>query len=234
MSKYNIPARILKCAVMLLLAAVFSNQAFSATAHVAEIGKMVEVGDVIFLDVKPIPFKKISEATMSWTNHVGIVVDVSGNEPIVAESTFPFSKKTSWSKFVRRSENGRVAVYRMQQPLKEDQRAALLKAVEKRLNIHYDTGFDLHSKGQFCSRFVHEVVAESTGTELGEVETFRTIFKNNPKAGLAFWRAWYFGSVPWERQTVTPASVLRSRHLKPVFDGSVTFGDIKSVAESAL
>jgi len=34
------------------------------------------------------------------------------------------------------------------------------------------TGFDLHSPGQFCSRFVREVLLEATGVEVGEVETF--------------------------------------------------------------
>jgi len=40
-----------------------------------------------------------------------------------------------------------------------------------------------------------------------------------PQADVGFWRAWYFGSIPWQRETVTPASVLHTPGLKTVFDG---------------
>jgi hypothetical protein len=38
-------------------------------------------------------------------------------------------------------------------------------------------------------------------------------------ADIAFWRVWYFGSIPWQRETVTPASVLHTPGLRTVFDG---------------
>jgi len=41
-------------------------------------------------------------------------------------------------------------------------------------------------------------------------------------ADLGFWKVWYFGRIPWQRETVTPASVLSSAQLRPIFDGVVT------------
>jgi len=63
-------------------------------------------------------FEKVAETTCSWTNHVGIVLDVSGQSTqLVAESTFPFSKISAMSRFVGRSEAGRVAVMRLRSDL---------------------------------------------------------------------------------------------------------------------
>lgn len=181
----------------------------------------LEVGDVIFIQVLPYPFQKVATTTQSWVNHVGIVVDTSGAEPMIAESTFPFSKKTRFSKFIARSGQGRVAVTRLEQKLSEEKKKNLMIASNKRLGIFYDTGFNLHSKGEFCSRFVREVIAESTGMNIGEVQTFKSLLDNTPAADLAFWKIWYFGNIPWERETVTPASLYRSPNLKTVFDGIV-------------
>ena len=102
-----------------------SVTALTATLH---------VGDVVFIRVPAKPFREVATATGSWTNHVGIVVDSGGEQTLVAESAFPFSRITALSDFAVRSEHGRI---------------------------------------------------------------------------------------PWERETVTPASVLRSPALRLVFDGGV-------------
>jgi hypothetical protein len=209
-----------------LCLAGFARAADPATAVAgretsAELAATVHVGDVLFIRVSPYPFRRVAEATGSWVNHVGIVADVSGPEPLVAESTFPVSRLTPLSRFVARSEAGRVAVARLDRPLSEEQARKVLAASRERLGIHYDTGFDLHSRGQFCSRFVREVLAQATGINVGEVETFRTLLAHNATADLGFWQLWFLGSIPWQRETVTPASLLHSERLQRVFDGHV-------------
>ena len=186
---------------------------------VSQLGRDLNVGDVVFIHVSPLPFEKVSAATQSWVNHVGIVADVSGSEPIIAESTFPRSRTTTLSRFVKRSKYGQVAIARLDMPLTEQQRHEVSRASNRRLGIFYDTGFNLNSQRQFCSRFVREVLAEATGVTVGEVETFETLLNSNPHTDLAFWRLWYLGSIPWERKTVTPASLLNSYRLNVVFDG---------------
>jgi hypothetical protein len=144
------------------------------------------VGDVVFIRIAKAPFTQVADTTSSWTNHVGIVSDVSGKQPKIAESRVPLSGETSWSGFVQRSDHGRVAVTRLATQLNAEQQRKLQQAVAARHGILYDTGFDLHSKRQFCSRYVREVVEEATGVKLGEVENFSTLLKHNPQADLTF------------------------------------------------
>ncbi len=212
---------------LLLGGALFSPAAWAqqaaaeVTANLQQLGKQLEVGDVVFIRIPRVPFTKVADATSSWTNHVGIVSDVSGKEPLIAESRVPLSGETGWSKFVQRSDNGRVAITRLPARLDPPQQARLHQAIAARSGILYDTGFDLDSRRQFCSRFVREVMAEATGVELGEVEDFATLLRRNPQADQEFWRVWYFGNIPWQRRTVTPASLLNDGRMRVVFDGRV-------------
>jgi hypothetical protein len=64
------------------------------------------------------------------------------------------------------------------------------------------------------------VLDDAVGVKLGEVENFATLLNRNPHADQTFWRVWYFGSIPWQRETVTPAGLLRDARLHIVFDGS--------------
>lgn len=180
------------------------------------------VGDVVFIRVGAKPFREVAAATNSWTNHVGIVVGMDGNEPLIGESTFPLSRTTRLSKFIARSESGRYAVARLKTELSPDQQQAVARAAKRRSGIFYDTGFDLRSKRQFCSRYVREVLVEATGVQVGEVQTFADLLQQQPGVDLSFWKVWYFGNIPWDRATVSPASVLQSPQLQLVFD-SATF-----------
>jgi Permuted papain-like amidase enzyme, YaeF/YiiX, C92 family len=183
------------------------------------VARELKVGDLVFIRIAFRPFAEVAAATGTWTNHVGIVVDVSGGAPQVAESAFPLSRITTLSRFVKRSESGRFAVMRLKEDLTAEQQASVLAAATRRLGIFYDTGFDLHSRREFCSRFAREVLAEATGHTVGEVETFAHLLASRPDANQNFWRIWYFGRVPWNRETVTPASLLRSHEVQVVFDG---------------
>lgn len=187
----------------------------------SELGQQLEVGDVVFIHIRALPFMKIANATASWTNHVGVVVDTSGSEPLIAESCFPFSCTTTLKRFVRRSGGARIAVKRVATALTDKQRNKIKSSAQKRSGIFYDTGFDLHSSRQFCSRFVREVLAEATGIEVGHIESLDSLFKGNPAIDLRFWKLWYFGNIPWHRQTVTPASLLRCQKMNSIFDGVV-------------
>jgi len=193
------------------------SQALSAIT-IGGLAEQLQVGDMVFIHVDILPFRKIAHDTKSWTNHVGIVIDASGAEPVIAESTFPFSKTGQLSKFIRRSKAGRVAVARLNTELTSLERVKVKEAAFKRLGIFYDTGFNLHSNRQFCSRYVNEVIHEATGRRIGNIENFQTLFADNPDADLLFWRIWYFGRIPWMRETITPASLLNSPDVHVVFD----------------
>ncbi|AOZ10138.1 YebB family permuted papain-like enzyme [Cupriavidus malaysiensis] len=195
-------------------------------ASLHHLATTLQIGDIVFIRVRALPFRAVAAATASWTNHVGIVVAThcggAHAEASIAESTFPFSRTTSLVRFADRSEHGRVAVARPRQALTPPQQRHLQAAAGKRLGIRYDTGFNLRSRGQFCSRFVHEVLEEAAGIHVGEVEHFAALLARQPAASLGFWRLWYFGRIPWQRETITPASLLRSAALELVFDGHVS------------
>ena len=194
------------------------------SAQQALLSNHLAVGDVVFIRVNAKPFREVASATNSWTNHVGVVIATNGTEPEIAESTFPFSRATTLSKFVARSEHGRYAVARLKAELTPEQQVRIATAAQKRFGIFYDTGFDLHSKRQFCSRFVREVLAEATDVQVGEVETFANLLARNPNTNLHFWKIWYFGHIPWQRETVTPASLLTSPNLQLVYEHPVSSG----------
>lgn len=182
----------------------------------------LRIGDMVFIRVPARPFREVASATNSWTNHVGVVVDDRGDEPLIAESTFPLSRTTSLSRFLKRSEQGRCAVARLTRPLTDTQREALRNAAGHRLGRFYDTGFNLASRRQFCSRFVREVIDEGTNIQVGKVETFATLLQDNADPNLAFWRLWFFGRIPWQRRTVTPESLLQSSQVSIIFDSQAS------------
>jgi hypothetical protein len=186
-----------------------------------EIAPALRVGDVVFIRIGAYPFRQVAAATASWTNHVGIVVDVSGPEPLIGESRFPLSGTTTLARFIARSEGRRAALARLDAPLTPAQEAAITAAAAARAGVFYDTGFNLHSGRQFCSRYVREVLQEATATAVGEVESFNALLARQPELGLGFWKAWYFGAIPWQRMTVTPASMLTSPELRVYFDGKL-------------
>ena len=93
------------------------------------------------------------------------------------------------------------------------------QAAARRLDQRYDTGFNLRSRRQFCSRFVREVLLEATNENLGEVITFADLLAQYPGTDLRLWKLWHLGRIPWGRMTVTPASLFRSPVLAFVFNG---------------
>ncbi|KVU49252.1 YebB family permuted papain-like enzyme [Burkholderia cepacia] len=192
-----------------------------------------EIGDIVFIRVTVRPFLEVANATRSWTNHVGIVVGERDGEPLVAESTFPLSRVTTMSRFLARSDRGACVIARLKQPLDAEQRRRLVDAAMRRTGVVYDTGFNLASRRQFCSRFVREVVRDATQIVLGDVETFDTLLRRNPGHPLGFWRIWYLGRIPWRRRTVTPASLMDSPELRVVADTRDRAGDACSRGDRA-
>ncbi len=181
----------------------------------------LRVGDLVFTRIQGYPFSEIAHATNTWTNHVGIVTASGSNGAVIAESRIPISCSTSFRNFVGRSSQGRVAVLRLPWRLSMQEISRLRAAAGRRMGDLYDTGFNLRSRRQFCSRFVREVLEESTGATLGEVMTLGELLARNPGTNLRLWKAWYFGRIPWERTTITPASLYESSALSVVFDGYV-------------
>ncbi|WP_159564798.1 YebB family permuted papain-like enzyme [Budvicia diplopodorum] len=177
-----------------------------------------EVGDVVFTCIGNLLFRQVSAASACWSNHVGIIIGHDGEDYIVAESKVPLSQTTTLSKFIARSVDGRYGIRRLNGGLSEAQKRAIVEQVPERLNVLYHTGFKYESSRQFCSKFVFDIYRDALSVPIGKVETFNTLLSNNPDARLQFWHLWFMGSIPWERKTVTPASLWFFPSLFSVFN----------------
>jgi hypothetical protein len=174
----------------------------------------LQVGDVVFIRIPVRLFLKVAEASNSWSNHVGIIVEHDGVDWVVAESCVPRVRRRHFRDFVARSDEGQFIVRRLPRALSATEQTKLRAAANRRMGLLYHTGFALRSKRQFCSKFVHELLAEGCGEQVGEIETFATLLARNPQVSLRFWRIWYMGRIPWQRETITPDSLLRSSRLQ--------------------
>lgn len=176
------------------------------------------IGDIVFTRIGGPIFTNVAVTTLSWSSHVGIIVDYQDGDWIVAESGVPFVRKTPLRKFLGHSVDQQFSIRRLKVPPTAEQQRAMLAFANSQMGKLYSLGFDLESSGTFCSKFVHDDVYASTHQSIGEVETFEHLLHRNPKAPLWFWRTWFLGSVPWRRTTITPASELASPLLTPVVE----------------
>ncbi|WIE06410.1 MULTISPECIES: YebB family permuted papain-like enzyme [Providencia] len=176
-----------------------------------------EVGDVVFTSIGTELFRQIASASLCWSNHVGMIVGHNGEDYLIAESRVPLSTTTTLSRFIARSSDNRYSVRRFSHTLTSEQKSALVAEVPTRLNKFYHTGFNYESSRQFCSKFVFDIYQSALSVQIGELETFKELLTKNPNAKLNFWKLWFIGQIPWERKTVTPASLWHHPELSLIY-----------------
>lgn len=120
---------------------------------------------------------------------------------------FPFQPSPRYLVLLNVPSNQRYAIKRLDAGLTEQQKQRIVEQVPSRLRKLYHTGFKYESSRQFCSKFVFDIYKEALCIPVGEIETFGELLNSNPNAKLTFWKFWFLGSIPWERKTVTPASL---------------------------
>jgi hypothetical protein len=185
------------------------------------VASKLAIGDIVFIRIGGPVFSRVAITTRSWTSHVGIIVDRQNSDWLVAESGIPFVRKTPLRRFLDRSENQEFSIRRLKTEPNAAQERVMLDFANAQIGKVYSLGFNLESKDTFCSKFVHDVVYAGTHQSIGEVETFDHLLHSNPDTPLSFWRVWFFGFIPWQRTTITPASELVSPLLKPVIQNHV-------------
>ncbi|EAR59544.1 YiiX/YebB-like N1pC/P60 family cysteine hydrolase [Neptuniibacter caesariensis] len=181
-----------------------------------DLESQVHEGDIIFISIDSFLYRQVAKGTGSWTSHVGFIVK-ENNQWFVLESAVPKVRRTPLRDFVKRTTNNEVSVLRLQNKLTTDQIEQLKNTAEKRMGRFYHLGFKFNSERQFCSKFVYLTYKEALGIEIGKVQTLAALLEENPQASVNFWRCWYFGFVPWNRKTITPASQLVDPQLFTVY-----------------
>lgn len=171
-----------------------------------QIQPVLQEGDLIFIAVNSVLYRKVAESSGGWTSHVGIVVRDDHGEWQVYESAVFKSRLTPLAVFVGRTYDGKVAVCRLQRGVQPAELERIKQAAKQRMGIWYDFGFDFHGKGLFCSKFVYEIYKAATGVAPGRLESFRQMRATRPEVSLRFWYWWFFGFIPWDRVTVSPHS----------------------------
>jgi hypothetical protein len=174
-------------------------------------------GDLLFIASPSYLYRRVATATGSRASHVGVAFEDPQQGWLVAESTVPMSRYAPLGDFLARSERQWLEVRRLQCELSQGQVTALRAACDARMGRWYHLGFAYESPRTYCSKFVHEVYREALGVDIGVVETFGELLQRNPRESLGFWKLWFFGRIPWQRKTVTPASQLSSPALRTVW-----------------
>lgn len=68
--------------------------------------------------------------------------------------------------------------------------------VNANLGRVYDFYFNYDAPRLFCSKFVYDLIKQSTGIEVGKVQTLGEIDVVNPQ-GTTFWEYWFFRQCAW-------------------------------------
>jgi hypothetical protein len=165
-------------------------------------------GDLIFLDIPVFLFRKVAQSTESWTSHVGIAFKDSKGRWMVSESKVLFAKEVPLLQYLARSADGRFEIKRLRRSLSVEEIETLRQAAKSNHGQLYGLGFNLNSKRQFCSKHVYQAYC-AIGIKVGQVQTFKELLESDPHSpAIRFWKLWFFGFVPWSRETITPASQL--------------------------
>lgn len=181
----------------------------------------LRAGDIVFIRIDNFLYRRVAASTRSWISHVGILYDrLPDGEWRVAESAVPRCRLTTLSRFLKRSKNGHFSIKRLEGVWNGETLAKLRTAIDQRLGLWYDLGFNQrHARRQYCSKFVAEVVDEATGVRLGNEESFRELRERNPDYPVWFWYLWFFGRIPWSRVTLSPGSLYQAPELVLVGEG---------------
>ncbi len=173
-------------------------------------------GDVIFISIPTFLYRQVEKGTASRASHVGILFR-DGDTWIVAESKVPLSVYTPLASFLERTKDDWCCIRRPNRRLNPGDIESLRSECDARMGKLYHFGFKYDSSRQFCSKFVYDSYRSALGIEVGELDTLRNLYKRRPNMSIVFWKLWYFGMIPWNRRTITPASQMETDVLETVY-----------------
>jgi hypothetical protein len=176
----------------------------------------IQEGDVIFTAIPTFLYRRIAKGTGSPASHVGVLFLDKNKEWTVTESAVPFVRHTPLKKFIDRSDKGWYYIRRLTPALSSNDIKLLKRESDKHMGKLYHFGFKYESKRQFCSKFVFDIYKNALDVEVGQLQTLKELFSRLPNTSLTFWRMWFFGFIPWNRVTVTPASLMNSPNLHTI------------------
>jgi hypothetical protein len=138
-------------------------------ATVRTLAASAHVGDLVFIRVPaggPRDPAGTTGSAGAWANRCGIVVDTSGDEPLIAESAaLAWTKLTPLSRFVARTEGGRIALARRLAASSADAQRHAHAMAEQRIDALLGNRFNPRVRRGFCAQYVCDVLgADRTAT----------------------------------------------------------------------
>ncbi|HHV7523309.1 TPA: YiiX/YebB-like N1pC/P60 family cysteine hydrolase [Burkholderia orbicola] len=131
-------------------------------ATVRTLAAGAHVGDLVFIREPAGAPDATAGATGSagtWANRFGIVVDTSGDEPLIAEPTvFAWTKFTPLSRFVARTDGGRIALARRVAAASADAQRRIHALAEQRIDALLGSRFNPQVRRGFCAQYVTDVL----------------------------------------------------------------------------
>ncbi|MBL8843662.1 MAG: peptidase [Planctomycetes bacterium] len=196
-------------AVLLAAAAVALALHAGATGSFA--GYEPRDGDVLFQSLPRSPLvDAIEGVTESPLSHCGIVAR-GGEEWLVIEA-FGTVRATPLSTWIARGRGGWFAAHRWRDEAAA-RVAAFVAAARERLGEPYDFAFELENGSLYCSELVRGAARTAFGRDVGRIERLGEL-RWQPFA--EFLREQAGGSLPLERQLVTPRSLAEAAELPRV------------------
>ncbi len=197
-----------------------SSKAADLETVCSEVESHVKEGDLVFVEIGNKLFENVAKTQGHWASHIGVALKDQG-QWVVAESTIPFSKMTPLCQFVKKGYQTHLTLKRYKKELSQNDLDRLHSAAIERMGILYHTGFKLHSNRLFCSKFVDQIFEQAIGINVGKTQTFKELLEKSPHPEVTnFWKWWFYGFIPWSRETLTPASQVQDNQFDEVFSYS--------------
>ncbi|KWF11730.1 YiiX/YebB-like N1pC/P60 family cysteine hydrolase [Burkholderia pseudomultivorans] len=134
-------------------------------ATVRTLAASAHLGDLVFIRAAAGAARDPAGTAGAWANRFGIVVDTSGDEPMIAEPGFPWTKLTTLARFVARAGGGRIALARRTAAPTADAQRRLHGTAERLIGALLGSHFNLRARRGFCARYASEVLgADSAAT----------------------------------------------------------------------
>ncbi|WGY72278.1 hypothetical protein KEC55_21010 [Burkholderia cepacia] len=128
-------------------------------ATVRTLAASAHVGDLVFIRDPAGSPRDAAATTGAWANRFGIVVDTSGDEPVIAESAaLAWTKLTPLSRFVAHTDGGRIALARRIAASTANEQRRLHATAEQRIDALLGNRFNLRVRRGFCAQYVSDVI----------------------------------------------------------------------------
>ncbi|KVH29984.1 YiiX/YebB-like N1pC/P60 family cysteine hydrolase [Burkholderia cepacia] len=127
-------------------------------ATIRTLAASAHVGDLVFIRLPASAPRDAAGTAGTWANRFGIVVDTSGDEPVIAESGFAWTKLTPLSRFVARTDGGRIALARRVAAPTADAQRRVQATAERRIDALLGNRFNLRTRRGFCADYMSDVL----------------------------------------------------------------------------